>query len=53
MRRSDRLSLNPLRVAALAGLASAPVTLDHFLLYESHLGSAGASYEAVARFPLG
>jgi len=35
-----------------AGLASPPFTLDHFLLFESHLGSEGASYEAVERYPL-
>ena len=35
-----------------AGLASAPFTLDHFLLFESSLGSEGASYEAVERYPL-
>lgn len=33
-------------------LTSAPFTLDHFLLYESILGSDGATYEAVARYPL-
>lgn len=36
-----------------AGLASAPFTLDHFLLFESHLGREGASYDAVERYPLG
>ena len=34
------------------GLSSAPFTLDHFLLFESRLGRAGASYEAIARYPL-
>jgi len=36
----------------IAGLASAPVTLDAFLLFESRLGREGASYEAVGRYPL-
>lgn len=35
-----------------AGLASAPFTLDHFLLFESHLGHEGARYEAVERYRL-
>lgn len=35
-----------------AGLASAPFTVDNFLLYESHLGREGASYEAIGRYPL-
>ena len=35
-----------------AGLASPPFALDHFLLFESTLGRAGASYEAVERYPL-
>ena len=39
-------------LAGIAGLASAPVTLDAFLLFESRLGHHGASYEAVARYPL-
>lgn len=39
-------------VAARAMLASEAFTLDHFLLYESHLGPDGASYAAVARYPL-
>lgn len=38
---------------AHAGLASAPFLLDHFLLFDSHLGHHGASYEAVERYPLG
>ncbi len=33
-------------------LASPPVTLDAFMLYESHLGREGPSYEAIARYPL-
>lgn len=39
-------------VAGIGGLASAPVTLDAFLLFESRLGHNGACYEAVARYPL-
>ncbi|TGX55063.1 RNA 2',3'-cyclic phosphodiesterase [Sphingomonas gei] len=35
-----------------AGLASAPFTLDHFLLFESTLGREGAIYEAIERYPL-
>ena len=35
-----------------AGLVSPPFTLDHFLLFESRLGHAGASYEAVERYRL-
>lgn len=35
-----------------AGLASPPFPLEHVVLYESHLGRAGARYEAVARYPL-
>ncbi|MCC2975209.1 RNA 2',3'-cyclic phosphodiesterase [Sphingomonas sp. PL-96] len=40
-------------VACNAGLASAPFTLSHMLLFESTLTRDGASYEAVARYPLG
>ena len=39
-------------VAEAAGLSSPAVTLDAFLLYESVLGSDGAIYNAVARYPL-
>jgi 2'-5' RNA ligase len=39
-------------LSRIAGLASAPVTLDAFLLFESRLGHEGAAYEAVARYPL-
>ena len=39
-------------LADAAGLASAPFTLAHFTLFESVLGRDGASYEAVARYPL-
>ncbi|WP_315759948.1 RNA 2',3'-cyclic phosphodiesterase [Sphingomonas sp. Y38-1Y] len=35
-----------------AGLTSEPFTLSHFMLFESHLGQGGASYEAVERYPL-
>lgn len=37
---------------AQSGLSSAGFTLDHFLLFESHLGHEAASYEAVERYPL-
>jgi RNA 2',3'-cyclic 3'-phosphodiesterase len=36
----------------LAGLASAPVELDHFLLVETLLGKDRASHSTVARYPL-
>jgi 2'-5' RNA ligase len=39
-------------LARNAGLASAPMAIDAFLLFESRLGSEGASYEAIARYPL-
>jgi 2'-5' RNA ligase len=39
-------------LADQAMLSSAPFTLDHFLLFESHLGQDGATYHAVARYPL-
>jgi len=39
-------------LARIAGLASAPVALDAFLLFESRLGHEGARYEAAARYPL-
>ena len=39
-------------LSGIAGLASAPVTLDAFLLFESRLGHDGPSYEAIARYPL-
>lgn len=35
-----------------AGVASAPFPIDTFLLFESHLGRDGASYEAIERYPL-
>lgn len=40
-------------LAAHAGLASAPFVLPHLILYESHLGRDGATYEPIARWPLG
>ena len=40
-------------IADHAGVSSAPFTLGHLVLYESHLGRGGATYEAVARWPLG
>jgi 2'-5' RNA ligase len=36
-----------------AGLSSPPFDVAGFDLYESRLGSAGASYDVVARYPLG
>lgn len=39
-------------VAAHATLNSAPFTLDHFGLFESHLGHAGARYGMIARYRL-
>jgi RNA 2',3'-cyclic 3'-phosphodiesterase len=38
--------------AGLAGLASPAYDMSHFLLYESSLGHAGATYSAIARYPL-
>ena len=35
-----------------AALSSPPFALDHFLLFESHLGHEGASYEAIERYAL-
>ncbi|KQM63442.1 2'-5' RNA ligase [Sphingomonas sp. Leaf17] len=35
-----------------AALASPAFTLPHLVLYESHLGSEGATYDAIARWPL-
>lgn len=40
-------------LARHAGLTSAPFSLSHMLLFESTLTRDGASYEAVARYPLG
>jgi RNA 2',3'-cyclic 3'-phosphodiesterase len=39
-------------VEAHAGLATLAFTVDHFLLFESHLGQRGAHYEVVERYPL-
>lgn len=39
-------------VESHSGLASAPFILDHFLLFESHLGREGARYDAVERYTL-
>jgi 2'-5' RNA ligase len=39
-------------LARHAALASAPFVLPHLMLYESHLGRGGATYEAIARWPL-
>lgn len=39
-------------LADTSGLSTAPFTLDHFFLFESHLSRDGSSYEAVARYPL-
>ena len=35
-----------------AGLASAPEAMTAMILYESHIGRHGSSYEAIARYPL-
>ena len=35
-----------------AGLVSAPFTCDALILFESHLGHAGAQYDAIMRVPL-
>lgn len=39
-------------LARIAGLTSARAKIDAFILFESRLGHEGASYEAVARYPL-
>lgn len=39
-------------LAGNAGLSSRPTQLGHFCLMESQLGRSGASYEAIARYPL-
>lgn len=36
----------------LAGLASEPFTMEHMILFESHLAATGACYDSVARWPL-
>ncbi|HYE01098.1 MAG TPA: RNA 2',3'-cyclic phosphodiesterase [Alphaproteobacteria bacterium] len=35
-----------------AGFRTAPFAVDRFVLYRSHLGAGGASYEALAEYPL-
>ncbi|MGB8623803.1 MAG: RNA 2',3'-cyclic phosphodiesterase [Paracoccaceae bacterium] len=40
-------------VAARIGFALAPFAVEDFRLYSSHLGGRGASYEELARYPLG
>lgn len=40
-------------LASAAGAASEPFTVDSFCLYESTLGSEGATYETAERFRLG
>lgn len=39
-------------IARNAGLASAPFEVDHFSLYESHLGREGATYKEIAHYGL-
>ena len=39
-------------VARRIGLRAGPFSVDHFVLYRSHLGRAGAAYEALAEYPL-
>lgn len=39
-------------LARNAGLTSPAFTFNHLVLYESHLGRGGASYEPIARWPL-
>jgi 2'-5' RNA ligase len=39
-------------LAETAALATAPFPLTHLILFESHLGHAGARYEAIMRWPL-
>ncbi len=37
---------------ALHGFAAGPFTVDHFTLFESHLGGGGAHYVALSDYPL-
>lgn len=37
---------------AWAGFVAPPAAIVDFRLYESHLGTSGASYETIARYPL-
>ncbi|OWK30607.1 RNA 2',3'-cyclic phosphodiesterase [Sphingomonas mucosissima] len=49
------LQLEPEVEASLArhaSLTSEPFAVHHLVLYESHLGRSGASYEPIARWPL-
>ncbi len=39
-------------LAVHAGLSSPVFTMTHLMLYQSHLGRSGATYEPVARWPL-
>ena len=39
-------------LAAWSGLAAGPWTVEHFILFESHLGHTGAAYEEVVRYAL-
>ena len=39
-------------LATQAGLVTDSFVIDHMLLFESHLSAAGATYDAVARYPL-
>ncbi|WP_380878289.1 RNA 2',3'-cyclic phosphodiesterase [Sphingomonas sp. DBB INV C78] len=43
--------IDPL-LSHFAGLGGEPQEMKDFCLYESHLGSEGAAYEIVARYPL-
>ncbi|GAA0733248.1 RNA 2',3'-cyclic phosphodiesterase [Sphingomonas japonica] len=40
-------------VAEHTAMTSAPFALEHFTLFESHLGSDGARYVPIERYPLG
>ena len=51
-RMNAQAGANERFLEAHAGLASPPFTVDSFLLYESHLGREGASYEAIERYKL-
>ena len=39
-------------LADWAMMASDPFTIDHFRLFESHVGQGGATYDTIARYPL-
>ena len=39
-------------IARRMGLSAGPFEVDHFVLYRSHLGRAGAIYEPLAEYPL-